>query len=551
MSQPPAFWLGDRLVRPSLGDIKHGLETLRLEPRSMEVLVALKRSAPDVASKQELIDAVWGDSFVTDVLTHAIWDLRRALGDDASKPEFIQTIPKRGYRLIAPIKEVETGSKTPEDGVLGKAWSRRLAAIALVLASVTAVAVRFTRNERPDPPPDTPRPTLVLTMLPTRSAPARHDTWMAVSGGAWKEDLEARLFEGLRTMRRIHIRRGDNCEPGPDPHATHCLALLLKPRGQGFQLRAELRQPASAEPTYATPAEVFGDQAGLEASAQTLEQLVRACLEVLRDWDIMDPDYRPWVSLQRHDIRAVREFLIGTRAASRDGVGARGAHRRAIELDPDFVAPRVWQTGMVSIAGPPAIAKHLAALDALEDGASEFEMEMIGWSRAYLDDDPAIQVEHLEAALQLEPENRPVQMIMGYVQAQLGNFDDALTRLRSLVSEGWCQPGLYLLSVRLALDQGRIAEAQELLEYSLRCQPGSAHSRSLLLLIAFWQGHCEEAAELERQLAGLDPRVTAADARALVALETQQLARGAQGTGQHTSASRMRALAFGRGDPCS
>lgn len=105
------FWVGDRLVRPSLGEIRLGLERVRLEPRSISVLIALAERPREVFSKKELIRTVWGESFVTDeVLTHAIWDLRRAFGDDASNPEFIQTIPKRGYRLIAPVREAD-----PED----------------------------------------------------------------------------------------------------------------------------------------------------------------------------------------------------------------------------------------------------------------------------------------------------------------------------------------------------------------------------------------------------------------------------------------------------
>ena len=117
MKKTPDFWVGDRIVRPSVGEIQLGLERVHLEPRSMEVLVALARRAPDVAPKQELIEEVWGEAFISDeVLTHAIWDLRRAFGDHASDPEFIQTIPKKGYRLVAAVVPLQNAARANGDG---------------------------------------------------------------------------------------------------------------------------------------------------------------------------------------------------------------------------------------------------------------------------------------------------------------------------------------------------------------------------------------------------------------------------------------------------
>ena len=70
----------------------------------MAVLVELARRAGEVVRRDELLDAVWGDKFVSEeVLTHGIWEIRRALGDDARNPTFLKTVPRRGYRLIAPV----------------------------------------------------------------------------------------------------------------------------------------------------------------------------------------------------------------------------------------------------------------------------------------------------------------------------------------------------------------------------------------------------------------------------------------------------------------
>jgi DNA-binding winged helix-turn-helix (wHTH) protein len=71
----------------------------RLEPKVMQVLVQLAEQAGEVVPKQRLLQTVWADTFVGDeVLSRAISELQRAFGDDPKAPQFIQTIPKGGYR---------------------------------------------------------------------------------------------------------------------------------------------------------------------------------------------------------------------------------------------------------------------------------------------------------------------------------------------------------------------------------------------------------------------------------------------------------------------
>jgi adenylate cyclase len=98
------FRVGSWLVAPSLNSISYKGTTVRLEPKVMEVLVCLAQHAGETLPKEALFQTVWPDTFVTDdVLTHSISELRRAFEDDAREPRFIQTIPKRGYRLVAAV----------------------------------------------------------------------------------------------------------------------------------------------------------------------------------------------------------------------------------------------------------------------------------------------------------------------------------------------------------------------------------------------------------------------------------------------------------------
>lgn len=70
----------------------------------MDLLLCLVDASETVVSKQQLIDRVWSTEFVTEnALTHAITELRTKLGDDAKNPTYIETIPRRGYRIVAPV----------------------------------------------------------------------------------------------------------------------------------------------------------------------------------------------------------------------------------------------------------------------------------------------------------------------------------------------------------------------------------------------------------------------------------------------------------------
>jgi tetratricopeptide (TPR) repeat protein/DNA-binding winged helix-turn-helix (wHTH) protein len=103
-SWEPDFFLADWRVRPALGTLERGGASVSIEPRAMQVLVCLARHAPDVVSKQRLMREVWGDAYVTDeVLSHAVWELRKAFGDEAKSPRYIQTIARKGYRLLAEV----------------------------------------------------------------------------------------------------------------------------------------------------------------------------------------------------------------------------------------------------------------------------------------------------------------------------------------------------------------------------------------------------------------------------------------------------------------
>lgn len=102
------FLVGTWLVQPTLNTVSSKGNAVRLEPKVMEVLVRLASKPGEPVSKKELLNTVWADAFVTeDVLARSISELRRAFADNPREPRFIQTIPKRGYRLVASVEPAD------------------------------------------------------------------------------------------------------------------------------------------------------------------------------------------------------------------------------------------------------------------------------------------------------------------------------------------------------------------------------------------------------------------------------------------------------------
>jgi adenylate cyclase len=110
LDQQQPFWLENWHVKPGLSVIEQAGEAISLEPKVMAVLLTLASKPGEVLSRQELEEQVWPGSVVGyDALAKAINKLREALGDDKKNPRFIQTISKKGYRLVAEVKTDSPG----------------------------------------------------------------------------------------------------------------------------------------------------------------------------------------------------------------------------------------------------------------------------------------------------------------------------------------------------------------------------------------------------------------------------------------------------------
>jgi DNA-binding winged helix-turn-helix (wHTH) protein/TolB-like protein len=181
----PALHFGPFQLDPAEQRLLRDGEPVALTPKAFELLVCLVQHQGRLVSKEDLLRAVWPDTFVEEaVLTVNMSAIRKALGDDRNGHTYIETVPRRGYRFVAPVLRGETGAKVT---VAPRRFTpKRVAWIAAPAIVIVALASALFAN-RPYPP----RPVVTgsVAVLPLRS----------LSSGAAQEEFADAMTEMLIT----------------------------------------------------------------------------------------------------------------------------------------------------------------------------------------------------------------------------------------------------------------------------------------------------------------------------------------------------------------
>jgi Tol biopolymer transport system component/DNA-binding winged helix-turn-helix (wHTH) protein len=231
-----SFLVGDWRAHPSLNRLSRNGEDVRVEPKVMQVLECLAEKPGEVVSRDELVARVWPGVFVTDDVVHrAIRELRRVFGDDTANPTYIETIRKRGYRLIAPVagadprvgpwalqSTADSQQSTVSQQSSGRLF-RAVAAITGVAIAVGAIYALVTRASGVEPELTTVR-FVALTSAPTNEgdpSPSPDGKHLAFSmrplpGGGGQADIYMSDGPGSTPMR-VTTNPADDLMPAWSP----------------------------------------------------------------------------------------------------------------------------------------------------------------------------------------------------------------------------------------------------------------------------------------------------------------------------------------------
>jgi len=442
-------WWADR----STNELGRSGRTVRIEPKAMEVLIALASRAGQVVSREQLLGELWPGVVVGDeALTQSVIKLRRALGDNPRSPAYIETISKRGYRLIAPVGGEPAPLAPPQRP--RRAW----AALAAIILAAGAAVWLAPGARTPSSVPDGAE-VLTVTVLPFEAlgAGGEHGYLARGIGSDLMTDLSR--LPGLRL-----ISAGSGKAP---PGARYVVSGSVQHEASNLRINVRLIDARTGEQIWTQRFErPFGDLFAIqtEISRSLAEHLPGRITQAERER--LAKRYTP--SLQAYDyfLRGQALFLV---RRTQDNREARALFARALELDPRF-------------------ARAYAAL------AMTYAMDYRYQSSAEASAPLLRALELAETAREIDPGLPEVYWALGFVQAQSRRHDEALKSLQKAIDLNPSYADAYAFMGGIHTYVGQPAKSIPLLRTALRLKPDGGQLYYLLLGRAhFFEGDFEQA----------------------------------------------------------
>ena len=492
---------------------------IRLERQPMDLLILLAARPQVLVSRAEIADTLWGKDVFVDVETSihtAIRKIRQALRDSAEAPRFIETVPGRGYRFIAPIEsdavlippasEAEVPEVAPPAAARAGVTVKRLAAVLLVAIAIAAVAFVVRSSN--------PVAAVTLAVLPFVNLSGEADRAYLADG--LMEETIAVLGQvdpaQLSVLARTSVMPYKNtaksvAEIGPELNADYVVESSIRSEGDQVRITSRLIRVRDQVQIWSdsftrTPTSLLGLQQ--ELSVAIAEQIR------LR----LSPDRLG--ALARRQTQHPDAYDLYLRGLNFSTLRTPASTRRAIEyfnqataLDPQYGL--AWAGTAMALAASPmngdawprevtAKARDAAdrAVRAQPDLAEAQHVKAyVAWM---LDWDWQAAERGFRQALRIDPRMAQGQVTHGHILSQLGRHAEAADATRRGRALAPLEPAVHALSSQVAFQARDYVMALE-------------HARRAVALDPeFWIGHIMLA-----QALGEVGDVEAAIAAALVA----------------------------------
>lgn len=447
-------------VDPATNELARDGETVRIEPKAMEVLAALAGRAGHVVGRDELLRTVWPGVVVGDeALTQSIIKLRKALGDNPRAPAYIETISKRGYRLIAPVAGQPHLDPPARSRYAG--WPAAGAASALLVALLYGAAVREGPQQRAgdafSPHGSAP---FTVAVLPFETL--GEDAGQGYLARGIRSDLVTDLST-LGGLRLIGSAGTDSS--GTPPGARYVVTGTVQREGAMLRINVRLMDSLSNEPLWSQRFErPFADLFAVqdEIRSRLVEQLPGRIAQA--EHSRAAKRYTRSLEAYDHFLRAQARFLV---RRGEDNGEAQRLYARAVALDPTFAR------AYAGLAMTYAMEPRYGAADGAALGR-------------------ALQL--AETARQIDPGIAEVHWALGFIYTQSRRHEEALLSLREAIELNPSYADAYALMGGIYTYVGRPASSIPLLRTALRLNPEGGSLYYLLLGRAYlFQNDVEQA----------------------------------------------------------
>lgn len=520
--------VGDWLVQPRLGRFVRGDVAVRVRPQLMDLLLCLAQRSGQTVSRDEIFKVVWQGQFVADsALSRCVAELRGALGDSPTDVRFIETIPKRGYRLIAPVSaapsppvpavapQAETTVPAPDEaaeaateegvspaqapglrepaGTALRAAIRRYPALFALSAAVLAGLGYLAWILRP--PGALDKSSAVVVAVENASGEAVFDATLPVALALQLEQSpylrvvsEERVREELRFMDRRPAQAltrevaRDVCRR---VGAKAVIAGSLAKIGSHYVIGLEGSNCETGEILVRQQVEVSGAQevvSGMGRAASGVRRRLGESITSIKRTDV------PIAQATTGSLEALREFSLAERARGRgdDGEALR-LYRRAVEIDPLFALARARlgvQLLSLSFQGE-ALAEFERAWTARDRVSVGEALSISAYHASWVARDPAGALSPLEAWRDAYPDNAVARLSLAQMYAQAGRLEQAGVEAADAVR---LEPENALalgVQAEVLFRLGRTKEAREIADRVAARGRDNVQVRGLLVDIAF------------------------------------------------------------------
>jgi DNA-binding winged helix-turn-helix (wHTH) protein/tetratricopeptide (TPR) repeat protein len=448
------------------GELRKAGMKVKLSGQPFQVLTILLERHGDVVTREELQKRIWPDTFV-DVdhnLNASITKIREALGDSAESPRFVETLPRRGYRFLAPVNDIVEANAPPaahepkEPGIAAADHSevqvqveqakprrsirsiRWISAVGIFLLTVAAGAFWLSLHRRPAL---TDKDTIVLANFSNTTGDPIFDGTLQQGLSVQLEQSpflslvsERRMQETLQMMGRQADARlspgtaREICErTGSAAFVEGSIARL----GNQYVLGLRAENCRNGDVLAEEQAQAASKEDVLKALDNTAIRLRRNLGESLSS---VQKYATPLQEATTPSLEALKAFSLGRQTFYEMGSAASlPFFKRAVELDPNFALAYRALAGLYGRLGQSGrMAENIRKAYALRDKVSErerfyIEASYYGVGTGELEK----EITALELLRQTYPRDHWLYVIPAGIYSDLGNFEKALEEAREAV----------------------------------------------------------------------------------------------------------------------
>ncbi len=442
---------------PALNQLESSKQTIRLEPKTADLLKLFLSRSNQVLSREALLSDLWPDVIVSDdSLTQLVIKLRKALGDDTRKPQYIQTIPKRGYRFLA---ENRNEGATQDSNPNWLSW-RRLASLCafFILLAVTVwfmsaqrVAQKSTQTTEPQRSQYSSErlSVMVMPLLAVREGEKQSLFASRLSNAV---SLRLSKLEHLWVIRpEALLKEAESVNQASQSGANYLVTGSAQQNSNSLIADIELIDTATGRLLWS---EHYQQKLTMDDAVLLLSDQISEGLET----SLIAEDSRRERQAYTRDDKAYSLFMQGQNhllaRRKEQNLLARALYQEAIERDPMFA--RAYAGLALSHAADyrnqwsENLPNSLKRAKELAETALGIQSDIphLHWVMAYVsaqDRRHDLAIEHLDHALNLDPNYADAHALLGGIKTYIGRPKETIELIRKAMRLNPSAGSLYFL----------------------------------------------------------------------------------------------------------